>query len=152
MKLTIQPNTTSEWYALVKETQCQLGVYFDDHVDNYIILTLDEFMSKGDLMATPLAVDFLKSLTRANSDSNQKLRNVGDRCLILSGLFPEHAEKINVSISYFNDIGQQAYLTLADRSNIKLDPSLFFRLGSKFIDIRDVLYAMRRFSQFRIIN
>lgn len=150
MKISIQPNPTSEWYALVKETQAQMGLYFDEYVENYVILTLDKYMKDNSLTATPIALEFLKSLTMASRQSNHRLRRVGDRCLIISGLFPDHVQRINVSNTYFIGIGQQAYLTLAERSHLKLGPDLFYQLGLKFVDIKELLNAMRKL--YRIIH
>ena len=152
MGIKIQPSAASQWYELVKETQHQTGLFFDDHIESYLILTLDKFMLDKTLMDTPIAIDFLKSIQVTSSQSNHKLRKVGDRCLIISGLFPERASKINLSVSYYIDIGQQAYLTLAERSNIKFDPELFQNLGLKFLDIKEVLNAMRLVAANRILN
>lgn len=152
MKIIIPSNTTAEWYDLVKETQQQTGLYFDDHIESYLILTLDRFVKDENLFDVPLALEFLNSVNFRTSYSNQKLRRVGDRCLILAGLFPEHAGKVNVSEKYFIEIGQQAYLTLADRSSIKIDPKLFYQLGFRFIDITEVLGAMRKVAATRITH
>jgi len=152
MKITIQPNKTSEWYVLVKETQAQVGLYFDEHIENYVILTLDKFMNDNSLITTPIALEFLKTLKITSRASNHRLRKIGDRCLILSGLFPEHIQKTNVSTTYYITIGQQAYLTLADRAHLKLGPELFYKLGLKFVDIKELLNAMRNLYQIRKIH
>ena len=143
MKIVIQPNALSEWYELVKETQAHTGVHLDDTIQSYLILTLDNFVKDEALVDLPVAIEYLRTLTIEKEKSNQKLRRVGDRCLILSGLFPDHAEKLNVSISYFIEIGRQAYLTLADRAIFKIDPKLFYNLGFHFVDIKELLNAMR---------
>ncbi|OGT47372.1 MAG: hypothetical protein A3F17_03755 [Gammaproteobacteria bacterium RIFCSPHIGHO2_12_FULL_41_15] len=146
MKIILQPTTTAEWYELIRESQHHIGLFFDDHVESYLILTLDKFIKEEIHNETPIAIEFLSSISMENSHANQKLRKIGDRCLILAGLFPEHAEKVNVSTTYFIDMGQQAYLTLADRARIKTDPKLFYKLGFQFIDIKSVLNTMRSLS------
>lgn len=143
MKIILQSSTIAQWYSLVKETQAQTGLYFDDHVENYLILTLDHFVTDELIIDAPLAVEFLDSVNFGLAYTHQKLRKVGDRCLILAGLFPQHAEKANVSEQYFIDIGQQAYLMLADRARIKTDPNLFYKLSFQFADLKTVLNAMR---------
>jgi hypothetical protein len=150
MNIITQPNKTAEWYELIKETQTHTGIYFEDNIENYLVLTLSQFMKEVHIVGPPIAIDYLKSLKRPSSIANQKLRKVGDRCLLISGLFPEHADKINVSVTYFIEIGQQAYITLSERVNVKLDPKLFYELGLQFIDIKEVLSAMRRISDHRI--
>ena len=143
MKIVIPPNTLSEWYELVKETQAHTGMHLDEHIESYLILTLDNFVKDEALIDLPIAVEYLRTLNLSKESASQKLRKVGDRCLILSGLFPNHAEKSNVSLSYFIDIGRQAYLTLADRTNFKIDLKLFYNLGFRFIDLKELLNAMR---------
>lgn len=152
MKIIIQPTTTAEWYTLLKESQSHVGLFFDDHVEHYLILTLDTFVTEKIDNEIPLAIEFLNSISVGNMHTNQKLRKIADRCLILAGLFPKHAENIDVSSTYFIDMGQQAYLTLADRAHVKTDPQLFYKLGFQFIDITSVLNTMRVLSGDRITH
>lgn len=144
MKIIIPPNAFSEWYDLVKDTQAATGVQLDDHVASYLILTLDRFVTQALEQDLPLAIEYLQSMGYRHSQNSSHLRTVGDRCLILSGFFPERAHRFNVSLNYFANIGRQAYLTLADRANLKADPELFYKLGFRFMDLTVLLNSMRR--------
>lgn len=147
MKIVVPPNSLSEWYDLVKHTQAQTGMKLDDHVESYLILTLDSFVTGSVEREVPVAIEYLESIDPKQQQSNSRLRTVGDRCLMLTGFFPERARRLNVSLSYFANIGRQAYLTLADRSNMRVDPALFYKLGFRFLDLTELLYSMRQLAK-----
>lgn len=141
----------AQWYEIIKETQQATGVYFDEEIETYLILTLDNYTFDITLLDKPIAIDYLNSLQHSSTYSTQTLRKVGDHCLLISGLFPERAKKI-LSVRYYVDMGQQAYLSLSDRNNLKSNPALFYNLGLKFPEIKEVLNAMRFIAQSRILN
>ena len=70
------------------------------------------------------------------------LRDVGDKSLLFCGLFPGIAAKRHVSLKYFSEMGQAAYLTVGE-----LHPSttanLYFQLSEQFIRLQHILQAMR---------
>ena len=137
-----EPTSISQWYALLKDTLEQTGKKLDDSVESYVILTLDHYAKDASWTNATIAIEFLETVS-ALPQSHEKLRSVGDRCLILSGLFPERAKKVNVSTRYYIDIGQQAYLFLSDNTHLKYDPKLFAKLGHHFGELAHLLQHMR---------
>jgi len=71
------------------------------------------------------------------------LRDVGDKCLIFSGLFPGIARKRLVPISYFVNIGRSAYLSLSEENTSNSLSSLFLQLHQSFVLLMDVLQSTR---------
>lgn len=138
----------TQWYELVKETQDLTGVFFDDEISSYLILTLDKYTLDISLLDRPISTEYLKALEISSALNIQNLRKVGDRCLIISGLFPDRARKI-ISVRYYTEMGQQAYLAVSDRHT---NSSLFYNLGLKFVEIKDVLTAMRTIYKNRTVN
>lgn len=70
------------------------------------------------------------------------MREVGDHCLLFTGLFPQLAERRLVRISYFVGIGRNSYRQLAallDRGVA----SMYGHLSETFIVLMDILHAMR---------
>jgi hypothetical protein len=59
--------------------------------------------------------------------------------LLFSGLFPKIAEKRLVKISYFVNMGQSAYGTLA-----RTHHDLYASLAKQFVTLMDVLQSVRR--------
>lgn len=142
--LNPKPSKIAEWQALVLEAEVKSGYSFNENIENYLVITLDDFMMAEDWESSILAIDYLKALELSGKVGVQRLRHVGDQCLLLSGLFPEHALKKNVSLNYFVELGQQAYFIIGTRQNIiDLDPQLFHQLGDNFVGLMDVLHTMR---------
>jgi len=91
-----------------------------------------------------MALEFLQAQKETGRITMQ-LRDVGDQCLLFSGLFPQIAERRLVKVSYFVDIGRAAYDQLASLVDHHSD-RLYGRLAEAFIAIMDVLQAMRGLS------
>ena len=142
--LLIQPTTTAQWQALVKETTDRRRICIDIAIENYLVITLDAFTKNVLLLETPIAIEFLTAVQTHSGLTNHKLRTVGDRCLIIAGFFYQQSEKHNVNREYFAEIGQQSYLALADRDAKKYDPELFQELGHRFTDLTTILRHMRQ--------
>ncbi len=140
------PENTSiaEWQSIIAEAKLRTHYTFDDNIESYLILTLDQYTKKEKLLTSVIALNFLKSINIEKPHDGDQLRNVGDQCLILSGLFPECAIKKNVSLNYFIGIGQRAYLALTNiRLKENFDPVLYKKLSYNFVGLMDLLHAMR---------
>ena len=66
------------------------------------------------------------------------MQMVGDECLIFAGLFPRQAEKKQVKINYFVDLGRAAYLAVSKKAN-----DLYGSLSVHFVVLMDVLQSIR---------
>jgi len=140
-----EPTSTAEWQSLVAEAEVKTGYMFDVGIESYLVITLDRYTTENNLGSSIIALDFLKNVSNsASKQSSASLRDVGDQCLLLSGLFPERAIRKNVPLNYFIGIGQQAYLALTDlRLKHQFDPELFEQLSAHFVGLMDLLHAMR---------
>jgi len=145
-----EPTTIAEWQGLVAEAEVVTGYEFDENLESYLVLTLDRFTTENGLVSSVIALDFLESTSIIHKRNGLVLRDVGDQCLLLSGLFPERALKKNVSLNYFIGVGQQAYLTLTDiRLKHDFDAELFEQLSHNFVGLMDLLHAMRTMTNTR---
>lgn len=134
----------AEWHALVKDATAECGYHFDDSIQHYLIITLEHFTTDHQLASVVIALDFLQALKMLGHEGNARLRQVGDRCLLLSGLFPEQAQRRHVTSDYFIAIGQQAYEQLAHTpKTLEYNNELFHQLSDEFIRLINVLQAMR---------
>lgn len=112
-KLYLEPSPEAQWFALVKDASEMTGLRLEEGVESYLVMTLDHFIREINLLSAALAPDFLSAIQgKPYSDAN-RLRDVGDRCLLLSGLFPERALRKNVSLNYFIDLGKGAYHSIS---------------------------------------
>jgi hypothetical protein len=71
-----------------------------------------------------------------------QLRDVGDQCLLFSGLYPQHAERRLVRVSYYVELGRGAYGQLAERLR-HAGAAMYQQLCQGFVALMDVLQAMR---------
>ena len=135
----------SGWHLLVSEAVEKSGYVFDDHLQNYLVMTLDHFMEYSDLAGDIIAIDFLEGIQIKDSTiGQQKLRKVGDQCLLISGLFPERLQKRNVSLGYYIHAGQHAYWLISQQPKSgSLDRELFYELSEQFTGLMDVLGHIR---------
>ncbi len=111
-------------------------------MQSYLVFLLMRFTEQPQLAASVLALEYLQSMHTLGHAGRDQLRNVGDKCLLYSGLFPQRAERRRVKVSYFVDLGRSAYQLLSER----LEHSaaiMYQRLAGTFIPLMDVLQAMR---------
>jgi len=141
------------WQNLVDEAMGQTGYRGDDNVEHYLILTLDHFTRDKNLSSAVVAIDFLLALNSFGRVGGGQMRQVGDECLLLAGLFPERAERKRVPLNYFISMGQEAYRLLTDAHFKQIyDPGLFAKLSQDFPNLIDVLQTMRKIHKKFSIN
>lgn len=140
--LILHPTTTAQWYALVNEAQASCAITLQEDLESYLVFLLQRFTDNPGIASSVLGLDFLKSIQ--DSASHQQLKDVGDKCLLVAGLFPGRAIKRRVKLSYFVKLGQTAYSTLSNY--VVHQEELFNQLCFEFPKLLDVLLAMRESS------
>lgn len=89
-------------------------------------------------------MEYLSAQQLLGTRRHEELRDVGDKCLLYSGLFPERAIRKRVSVSYFVNIGQSAYSCVADMVHPEHDHAqLYDALTNQFVSMMDLLQCMR---------
>ena len=142
--LVLQPTDLAQWHALVNEAQAACDCHLDEPIESYLVFLLMRFADRPEMARKIMALEFLRA---QSPDARQldSLRDVGDQCLLFSGLFPKIAEKRMVRVSYFVNLGRSAYdqlASLVDRQSERL----FSNLAGGFVAAMDVLHAMRGLS------
>jgi len=140
-----QPGNISQWQALVAEAEALSGVQLGEELESYLVFTLMRYLRRPEMVQRILALDFLEAFQRSHPQRNEALRDVGDQCLLFSGLFPRRAERRRVRVSYYVKLGRSAYQTLADSLSKTTD--LFALLAEEFIAAMDTLQAIRVLGQ-----
>ena len=111
-KIELQPTSTAHWHHLVCEAEQQSHQHLGEEVQSYLVFLLQRFLSKPEIATRVLALDYLKSLRSVGQRQIEKLRDVGDICLLHAGFFPQRARRRSVSINYYVDLGVGAYYQL----------------------------------------
>ncbi len=139
--LITQPTTTALWQGLVKEAQADNHLFVNEELESYLVFLLTRFTSKPEIANSILAFDYLHGMEMVGRQQMNELRDVGDKCLLFAGLFAPRAAAKNVRISYFVDLGQGAYLTLASLSRHKI-AELYTSVGESFVPLMDILQSV----------
>lgn len=141
-QLILHPTDLSQWHALVNEAQAATRLILNEHTESYLVFLLMRFSQGPQLIESVIAMDFFESMHRSRHLQWELLRDVGDKSLLFCGLFPGMAERRHVSLRYFSDMGQAAYLTVSELQQ-KQHADLYLQLSTQFIELQNVLQAMR---------
>ncbi len=136
---------TALWHDLVRDAERRVGRLLTEDIESYLVFTLMRLTGDAALGARILALDFLQSFGIQGQRRADELRDVGDRCLLLAGLYPEQAERRAVPLTYFCALGSSAYEALSEalRSGAR---SLYEQLARSFRALVRVLIEVRRLS------
>ena len=141
-QLILHPTDTSQWHALVNEAQASTRLVLNENTESYLVFLLMRFSQTPQLMESVVAVDFLESMQTSGRRQIERLREVGDKSLLLCGLFPGMAKKHHVGLDYFSQMGQAAYLTAGELQEREM-AALYLQLSNKFTSMQQILQAMR---------
>ena len=138
------PTEIAQWHSVILDAQAQTGIYLPESIEHYIVLTLHTYTKDTSLITAVMAIEFLNAIENTASIKLNKLRQVGDHCLIISGLFPERTKRKNVSPEYFENIGKEAYYNLSFvDTNWALDKNIFLSLFENFSQLKRLLNNLR---------
>ncbi|HUT42417.1 MAG TPA: hypothetical protein VM011_13880 [Gammaproteobacteria bacterium] len=141
-QLILEPTSVAQWQALVQEAQSACDRTIDETLESYLVFLLMRFTDRPHCTARVMARDYLESQHLSGTHRLDRLREVGDHCLLFSGLFPQLAERRLVRISYFVNIGRNSYQQLSTVLDRGVS-SVYGHLSDAFIVLMDILQAMR---------
>lgn len=149
-KLILHPTDISQWYALVSEAEAATQLVLSENAESYLVFLLQRFAQNPQLAESVIATEFLESMATFGKKQIEKLKTVGDKSLLLCGLFPGVAERRNVNLDYYVGMGKAAYLTVSELQN-NPESELFLDLSNHFPNLQHVLQAIRgEYQQFDI--
>ena len=140
--IELQPTAAASWHALVCEAERKARHELGEDVQSYLVFLLQRFLSKPEIASRILAIDYLKGLLAAGQRQHDRLRDVGDICLLHAGLYPQRARRRRVSVNYYVDLGIGAYHQLHSACSHSLG-LLYAQLSERFVPAMDVLQTMR---------
>jgi hypothetical protein len=140
--LVIHSSATAQWHALVGEAEQACSAHLGEELESYLVFLLMRYTESPEIANSVLALEYLQSMETVGHLREAQLRDVGDKCLLYSGLFPARAQRRRVTVSYYVKLGASAYATLANVL-AQLKAHLFHNLAQQFVKMMDVLQAMR---------
>lgn len=141
-RIHVEPTATAEWHTLVRAACEASGTRLDEPVEAYLVFMLMRFSDRTEIGRRALALELLQGLRDPEGPGATRLRDTGDECLLVCGLFPQRARRRRVPFSYYVDLGRGAYDTLA-RSGAASDAEPFDALAEEFLRLMELLQAMR---------
>ena len=130
------------WQALIHEAGERAGCTLDESRESYLVFVLLRHQGDGHLLARTQALEWLHAQTLTGGAREESLRDVGDRCLLIAGLYPSLAERRRVSLRYFIDLGRSAYMDIADAGRSAY-ATLFRQLAANYGELVCTLRAVR---------
>ncbi len=119
-------------------------IQLDEELESYLVFLLMRYHDRPEIAVGAIAPGYLEGMQQRGSLRRLQMRDVGDRCLLYSGLFPRRARRRLVTVGYYVDLGRSAYRNLADE-RFQL-ATTFAKLASNFVDLMDTLQALRSMS------
>lgn len=141
-KIILESSSTAQWHKLVHEAEASCETTLNEELESYLVFLLMRHTEKPDITSNIMAMEYLESLAANGQLQQDKLRDVGDQCLIFSGLFPKLAEVRTVKVSYYVGIGVSAYHSLADTCKVQLC-EFYHQLAEEFVHLMDILHVIR---------
>lgn len=145
-ELIIQPTILAHWHTLVNEAESACSLELGEELESYLVFLLMRFTGRPEMVVSVVAMEFLDSLHVSGRRRSDLLHEVGDKCLLFAGLFPDLAKRRRVNVNYFVDVGQSAYYLLAGLSRQQV-ASMYQHLSDHFVSLKDVLAAIREGTQ-----
>ena len=142
--IKLQPTSTAHWHELVCDAEEKSHRHLGEEVQSYLVFLLQRFLSKPEIASRILALDYLKGLRESGYRQIEKLREVGDICLLHAGLYPQRARRRLVDANYYVDLGIGAYYQL-HHNTYHQQGRLYERLYESFVPAMDVLQTIRGF-------
>lgn len=146
-RILTEDTQTALWHHLVNEAQQRAGHRLDETLESYLVFVLMRHLKDQGLGQEALALEYLHAHADTGTLGRQRLRDTGDHCLLLAGLFPERARRRRVPVTYYIDLGRGAYRDLGDllRAGIA---EVYAELAEGFENLVDVLLAARGIESF----
>lgn len=129
---------TAGWRALLTHAQAAAGLQLTPAVEEHLIGVLYRHVG-----ARTAVADFdnglLDRLDRILGADTSDPVAVGDQCMLSAGLFPDQAIRKGIPLTYFVQVGRNAYREYASRH----ESAMHALLSNEFVTAMDVLQTLR---------
>lgn len=130
------------WYEIIHEAELTCATTLQEELEAYLAFLMIRFTNRPEIVKEIMATEFLAGLKLGMKHKQVVLQQVGDKCLIFSGLFPHIVDQKLVKISYFVNLGQSAYSTISHEAN-----DIYWLLARHFVPLMDVLQSIRQYTK-----
>ena len=97
-RFILDSSELSQWHTLVQEAEQDYGCHLNEELQSYLVLTLMRFAKNKQFNSKALALDYLAAHNLPSHLHDKQLRDVGDQCLLLSGLYSLNLQLSDMSV------------------------------------------------------
>lgn len=137
---------TALWHELIREAERNGSAPLDSDSESYLVFLLMRHLRDQGLADHVFALDYFEALHQTRTPRQQQLRDLGDRCLLIAGLYPQQAQRRLVGLDYFLNLGSQAYTELSGATANAL-AGLYRQLATGYGRLVRVLVEVRRLGE-----
>ena len=132
----------------IKKASVHIGIRLSDLIEFYIVSLLTNFEKTESLFIhredhfeeEPLALMLARAIDGDIATQIKELKKIGDTALYTTGFFSEHIVNKAVKLSYYVDMGSNAYSLLSEKfAGNKTFEELYNDLASQFVDIAHII-------------
>lgn len=99
-----------EWYDSIVQSQVDSRILLPEPVEHYTVMTLNKY-TRSNTLGEVLSMDFLALLSMTdNVDARVEWSTIGDKALILLGIFPEYVANRGSTELYYS-LGLSSYVS-----------------------------------------
>jgi hypothetical protein len=137
--LILHPTPLAQWHAIINDAQLWRHLELGETLESYLVFLLMRYTDRPALNDSILGQELLQGLQAPDVGRQWQLRDVGDKCLLFAGLFPDYTQHLHVEGAYFNTVGRQAYRAIFHHYGNEL----YLDLAEHFTHMQDILLATR---------
>jgi hypothetical protein len=141
--LILHPTDTSQWYSLIIEAEAQINVNLEIDTESYLVFLLMRSSKSTLWLDSSVGMDLMQAMQESGQTQKTRLIDVGDKSLLVSGFFPELAQKRRVDLNYFTQIGQIAYASVGNIPD-SAEFQLYQNLSHQFLTLQAILHKARK--------
>lgn len=130
--ITISVTETAHWHALIGKAEYLARHLLPHGIEDYLVRLFMRFEQEEG------AVFKKKPANKQSADTQEKLQNLGDQCLLLCGFYPEASQEYGVAIDEFVSMGTEAYKKLASIGHGE-DEMIYEYLATNFDQVAELL-------------
>lgn len=142
MKILLSSTPMALWHDIIHDAEANCAITLDQELEAYLVCLMIRYTNKPEAIKAIIATEFLNGVNSIHKKRETALQEVGDKCLIFTGLFPKIVDKRLVKISYFVNLGQTAYSAISHK-----DSDLYGSLATHFVPLMDVLQSIRKYAK-----
>ena len=138
-KMQSNHDTTEMWKKILSQAINTSNLAISEYTQYYLANMINHNMKNTNFNSTPASTEWLQYV-----NNHKKSQHLGDKCLLIIGLFPEIAKQ-TTSINFYILMGKKAYGYAAKNPEItEKEKQILLELENKFIPIGKTIALIKK--------